>query len=132
MTEENYGSVWTIDYCYLLSKTNLSTENEMNKTTYWINLRPIYSGENSSKGSKIDYHLYLLQEVKAKYFLKLYAEEGKKINSFLTKYRVKLRRKIIKPMKWFIITSMKYGVLTWQIFQIIEFQLTKDLDIYSL
>ena len=31
MTEENYGSVWTIDHSYPLSKTNLSNENKMQK-----------------------------------------------------------------------------------------------------
>ena len=71
MTEENYGSIWTLDHCYPLSKTNLSDKNEMNKSTYWIKRRPMFSTENNLKGCKIDYHLYLLQEVKAKYFLKL-------------------------------------------------------------
>ena len=75
MTAESYGSVWTIDHCYPLSKTILSNVNEMNKSTYWINLRPMYLSENSSKGSKIDNHLYLLQEIKAKYFIKLNDKE---------------------------------------------------------
>ena len=42
----------------------------MNKSTYWINLRPMNSIENSSKGSRIDNHLHLLKEIKAKYFIK--------------------------------------------------------------
>ena len=33
MTEENYGFVWTIDHCYPLSKTYLSSQNEMIKST---------------------------------------------------------------------------------------------------
>ena len=41
MTEKNYASVWTIDHCYPLSKTNLSNEIEMSKSTYWIKLRPM-------------------------------------------------------------------------------------------
>ena len=53
MTEENYGSVWTIDLCYLLSKTNLSNENEMSRSTYWIKSRPMYFSEISSKGVKL-------------------------------------------------------------------------------
>ena len=76
MTEENYGSVWTLDHCYPLSKTNLSDKNEMNKSTYWINIRPMYCSENISKGDKINPYLYILQEIKAKYFLKLNVEEG--------------------------------------------------------
>ena len=75
MTEEIYGSVWSIEYCYPLSKTILSNENDSYKYTNWINLKPLYLKDNIIKGSKIDHHLYLLQEVKAKYFLKL-NEEG--------------------------------------------------------
>ena len=40
-----------------------------------FNLRPMYVKDNIIKGDKIDYHLYLLQEVKAKYFLKLYNDQ---------------------------------------------------------
>ena len=76
MTEENYGSVWTLDHCYPLSKTNLSDKNEMNKSTYWINIRPMYCSENISKGDKINPYLYILQENKANNFLKLNVEEG--------------------------------------------------------
>ena len=43
MTEENYGSVWTLDHCYALPKTDLPTENDMNKSTHGINLRPTYT-----------------------------------------------------------------------------------------
>ena len=43
----------------------------MFKSSHWINLRPMFYSKNSSKGSTIDNRLYLLQEVKAKYFLKL-------------------------------------------------------------
>ena len=67
---------YTIDNCYPLSKTNLSNENETNKSTYWTNLRTMYCSENSPKGSKIDHRLYLWQEVKAKYFFNLNAQEG--------------------------------------------------------
>ena len=71
MTEENYGSLWTLDHCYPLSKTNLFDKNELNKSTYWINIRPMYSTENNLKGSKIDHRLYLLQQIKANYFMKI-------------------------------------------------------------
>ena len=66
MTLENYGTIWCLDHCIPLKKTK---ENDLFKYTNWINLRPMYIKDNISKGSKIDYHLYLLQEVKAKYFL---------------------------------------------------------------
>ena len=68
MTEKNYGIIWCLDYCIPLKKTN---QNDLYKATNWINLRPMYIKDNISKGSKIDYHLYLLQEVKAKYFFKI-------------------------------------------------------------
>ena len=71
MTLENYGKIWCIDHCYPLSKTNLSNENDIYKSTNWINLRPMYIKDNIIKGDKIDYYLCLLQEVKAKSFTKL-------------------------------------------------------------
>ena len=75
MSEEIYGSVWTIDHCYPVSKTNLSNETDILISSHWINLRPMFHNENSSKGSKIDNHSCLLQEIKAKYFMKLNAQE---------------------------------------------------------
>ena len=71
MTEENYGEIWCLDHCHPLSKTNLLDKNEMKKSSTWINLRPMYCGENISKADKIDNRLYLMQEIKAKYFIKL-------------------------------------------------------------
>ena len=68
MTLENYGVIWCLDHCLPLSKTK---ENDLYKYTNWINIRPMYIKDNISKGSKINHHLYLLQEVKAKYFLKI-------------------------------------------------------------
>ena len=47
----------------------------MKKSTYCINLRPMSLSENSSKGSKIDNHLYLPQEIRANFFSKLNDEE---------------------------------------------------------
>ena len=70
MTLENYGKVWCLDHCYPLSKTNLSTGNDKYKSTNYIRLRPMYKKDNITRGEKIDYHLYLMQEVKAKDFLK--------------------------------------------------------------
>ena len=48
----------------------------MYKSTKWINWRPMYIKDNIIKSDKNDYHLYLLQEVKTKYFLKLNVQEG--------------------------------------------------------
>ena len=73
MTLENYGIIWCLDHCILLKKTN---ENDLYKYTNWINLRPLYIKDNISKGSKIDNRLYLMQEIKAKYIIKINGQEG--------------------------------------------------------
>ena len=68
MTFENYGCVWQIDHCLPIASFSLLDENDMKKCFNWINLRPMYS---NSKNDKIDNRLYLMQEVKAHYFMKL-------------------------------------------------------------
>ena len=68
MTLENYGTIWCLDHCIPLKKTN---GIDLYKYTNWINLSSMYIKDNISKGSKIDYHLYLLQEVKANFFFKI-------------------------------------------------------------
>ena len=76
MTLENYGKIWCLDHCLAVASFNLSDEKELKKCFNWINLRPMYVKDNIIKSGKIDYHIFLLQEVKAKYFLKLNVEEG--------------------------------------------------------
>ena len=71
-----YGEIWCLDPCHPLSKTNLSDKNELYKSTIWVNLRPMYMKDNLVKGDKNDHRLYLLQQIKAKYFMKLNVEEG--------------------------------------------------------
>ena len=74
MTIENYGNVWQIDHTLPITSINLFNEDELRKCFNWRNLRPLYSKENISKGAKVDERLYLLQEIKAHYFLKLNGE----------------------------------------------------------
>ena len=76
MSLENYGKFWSLDHCLPLSKINLSNENELNKYTNWVNIRPMYIRDNIIKSDKIDNRLYLMQEVKAKYFINLNVNEG--------------------------------------------------------
>ena len=76
MTLENYGKVWCLDHCIPLSKINLSNENDLYKSTNWVNLRTMYMNENLIKGDKIDMRLYLLQEIKSNYFKKLNGQKG--------------------------------------------------------
>ena len=76
MTLEKYGKNWCLDHGYPISKANLSNENDMYKSINWINLRPMYGKDNINKGDKIDMSLYLLQEIKGNYFMKLNGQEG--------------------------------------------------------
>ena len=76
MTIENYGSVWQINHCVPIASFNLLNENDMKRCFNWVNLRPMFSTENNSKKAKINHYLYLCQEVKTKYFLKLNVQEG--------------------------------------------------------
>ena len=75
MTSDKYDSKWQIGHCYPLSNTNLSYNTDMNKTTNWINLRSMCSSENISNGFKVNHHLYLLQQIKAIFFIKINEEK---------------------------------------------------------
>ena len=86
-----FGSLHTFE-----KKTN---ENDLNKYTIWINLRPMYIKDNISKGSKINHHLYILQEVKANYFLKLNMIKEDLTKIFIDEIFSKPPRKIIQPIK---------------------------------
>ena len=48
----------------------------MKKCFNWVNLRPMYVRENNFRSDKIDHRLYLLQQIKAKFFLKLNDQKG--------------------------------------------------------
>ena len=75
MSLESCGSTWTVDCCYPLSKKNLSNEICMFNSTTWNDLRPMYIKGKISEGSKINHRLYVFQENKSIYFIKL-NEEG--------------------------------------------------------
>ena len=76
MTLEIYGIIWCLDHCLAVASFNLSDGIEKKKCFNWINLRPLYVKDNLTKGDKIDYHLYLLQEIKGNYFMKLNVPAG--------------------------------------------------------
>ena len=76
MTLEIYGSVWQIGHCLAVASFNLLDEKQMEKCFNWINLRPMYVKDNITKGNKINMRLYLLQQIKGKYVLKLNDQEG--------------------------------------------------------
>ena len=81
MTPKNYGKIWCLDHCLPIAKFNLLDENDMKKSFNWVNLRPMYVKDNIFSGDKIDMRLYLLQELKANYILRL-NEEGLISNLF--------------------------------------------------
>ena len=70
LTLENYGKSWCLDHCLPIASFNLLDKNDMTKCFIWTNLSSMYSNENNFKMDKIDVRLYLLQDVKANYFLK--------------------------------------------------------------
>ena len=81
MSLENYGSIWAIDHCYSLSKTNLSKEKDIFIYTTWNKSRPTFINESCSKAAKINHRLYLMQANKAKYFEKLFEKKEKSKNT---------------------------------------------------
>ena len=76
MTRGNYGEIWCLYHCLAVTSFNLLDEKEMKKCFSWINLRPMYVKDKFIKVDKIDVRLYLLQEIKANYFMKINAQEG--------------------------------------------------------
>ena len=70
MTMQNYGSVWQLDHVLPISSFNLLDEEELQKAMNWKNIRPLLPLRNIQKSNKIDRWLYVMQEVKAYYFLK--------------------------------------------------------------
>ena len=67
---ERYGLIWHIDHVLPISSFNLLDEEELHKAMNWINIRPLSPFKNIKKSNKIDPWLYVMQEVKAQYFLK--------------------------------------------------------------
>ena len=70
--------------------------------------------ENFSKNGKINHHLHLVQETKAKFFVKL-NEEGLNQEFYGLFYRFfpNLQKRTIQLKKQCTITLMKNGVLIW-------------------
>ena len=70
MNMKNYGSVWHVDHVLPISSFNLLDEAELQKAMNWANLRPLSPLKNIKKSNKIDPWMYLMQHVKADYFIK--------------------------------------------------------------
>ena len=58
------------DHVLPISSFNLLDEEELYKAMNWINIRPLSPLKNIKKSNKIDPWLYVMQEVKADYFIK--------------------------------------------------------------
>src|SRR5688572_22233279 len=74
MTMNNYGSAWCHDHVLPISSFNLLEEGELQKAMNWKNIRPMQPLKNIKKSNKIDRWLYVMQEVKAHYFIKHFEE----------------------------------------------------------
>ena len=74
-TLEKYGSVWQINQCLAVASFIMLDEKDMKKCFNWVNLRPMYVKDNIFKADKIDMRLYLIQEIKGNYFMKLIVPE---------------------------------------------------------
>jgi len=70
MTMQNYGPVWQLDHVLPISSFNLLDEEELFQAMNWVNIRPLTPIKNMQKYNKIDRWLYVMQEVKAHYFVK--------------------------------------------------------------
>ena len=71
---QNYGSTWCHDHVLPISSFNLLEEGELQKAMNWKNIRPMQPLKNIKKSNKIDRWLYVMQEVKAHYFIKHFEE----------------------------------------------------------
>lgn len=67
---EDLGAKIHIDHVIPLSSFNLTDENQLKKAMSWVNLQPLEAVKNISKSNSINPWLTVLQEVKAKYFIK--------------------------------------------------------------
>ena len=74
MTEKMSGKSWCSDHCLPIASFSLLDEKDMKKCFNWVNLRPMYVKDNIIKSDKIDMRFCLLQELKARYFLRLNEE----------------------------------------------------------
>ena len=70
MAMDNYGSAWHLDHVLPISSFNLLEEEELLKAMNWKNIRPLLALKNIKKSNKIAPWLYVMQEVKAVYFIK--------------------------------------------------------------
>jgi hypothetical protein len=53
MSWDNYGTYWSIDHIYPLSKFNLECKEEQLKAVHYTNLQPLPVIENIKKSNKI-------------------------------------------------------------------------------
>ena len=130
MTVENYGSVWQIDDCLPTASFNLLDENDMKKCFNWTKLRPMFCTENNSKKAKLDPNLYILQEIEAKFLIKL--NERYLVKSFIDEIYGTPPRKIIQLRKKIYNHIDEIWSIDLALFQIIILQITKDSDISLL
>ena len=70
MTLENYGKVWHVDHTRPVAHFRLEVEQECRACFSWVNCRPLLASKNLRK--KCSYRPFdaVLQDLKARFFLK--------------------------------------------------------------
>ena len=67
----NKTTYWQFDHVIPTSSFDLTNEIELKKCFSLVNLRPLSITNNAKKGSKINYYLLVMQELKFKFFQNL-------------------------------------------------------------
>ncbi len=72
MNWDNQGSYWHIDHTIPISSFSFEDEEDYYKCWNWINLRPLKKEKNLIKSNNVNVMDYLLQEIKAHKFSKVF------------------------------------------------------------
>ena len=68
-TIKSYGYLWILNHCIPLTFLNLLVENQTKKCFCWNISPPVICKETKSKNVKINQQLYVLHEIKSRFFL---------------------------------------------------------------
>ena len=81
MNWNNKTTYWQFDHVIPTSSFDLTNEIELKKCFSLVNLRPLSITNNAKKGSKINYYLLVMQELKFKFFHHLYKYDSAELPS---------------------------------------------------
>lgn len=69
MTWSNYGSFWELNHTPPVKSFSLSDSEQRSLCFDWVNVRPLECVKNRIKNTKVDHHLFQLQQINARYFI---------------------------------------------------------------